>query len=78
MELTAVPLLITTAFQRTQALWILLGGIICVTLLNRLLGDQVQLKHDDLKAVENRPVEVFERYVRHCINNNNILSMEKS
>ncbi|XP_033116908.1 uridine phosphorylase 1-like [Anneissia japonica] len=41
------------------------GAVVCVTLLNRLKGDQVSTPKDELKAMEMHPQKIVSRYIKN-------------
>ena len=41
----------------------------CVALINRLNGDQVNLELETLKEMEKRPVVVLARYIKKMLEN---------
>lgn len=41
--------------------------VVCVTLLNRLEGDQVTIPHDQLHEFEERPFEIVASFIDSCI-----------
>jgi len=47
---------------------IFLGAVVCVTLLDRLIDDQIRAEHDTLKEYESRPGKVVARYIRRRLN----------
>lgn len=47
------------------------AAVVCVTLLDRLEGDQVSISPDQFKQWEERPQELVGRYIQKCFNNQN-------
>ncbi|KAH8284717.1 hypothetical protein KR054_000089, partial [Drosophila jambulina] len=43
------------------------GAVVCVAILNRLKGDQIQTPHDILSKWEKRPQELVARYIRKVL-----------
>lgn len=43
-------------------------AVVCVTLLNRLNGDQVLSSHETLQGFEQRPAAVLLHYIKSKIN----------
>lgn len=43
------------------------GAVVCVTLLDRLVQDQVSEPKSTLKSWEERPATIVARYIRRCL-----------
>ena len=46
------------------------GAIVCVALVDRLLGDQVLFPKSQLRAFEQRPILLVTQFIRQALNNN--------
>uniref|UniRef100_A0A915PQS2 Nucleoside phosphorylase domain-containing protein n=1 Tax=Setaria digitata TaxID=48799 RepID=A0A915PQS2_9BILA len=47
------------------------AAVVCVTLLNRLNGDQIKLTHDDFNEFETRIFKLVGAYIKQQLNNKN-------